>query len=583
MIELKAQTIKNKIIEICGYFEKINGKHELSYRDGYDKEKVINEIKNIQKSINQNDAVTLAFVGEYNAGKTSIINLLTNNDYLVSSNVGTLNATKTQWNDYIIIDTPGMGGGRPEHDEETKKWLAEADLLIYILTTDLLTNFSGERFSNIIKNFNRNQELMLVMNMIDQEGNDIEVYKEELQSFIEPIPLSEFYPTFISAEYMYKSIQQVDDEDKSYYRKESNFDIFIETLNVFLMNKKQKAILSTPLTRIYSLSQTFELKSEFDKEIELLNYKIQLFNETEKSFIQLNNSYSLDLKSCVDETSGEIFRSLDNPLKDFKEYIENEFEKLSKTVSGKVEIFVNDSTTLLSEFEKENLEIDNSALAKEIAEKIKNSEKLRNIFENIPKTKFTNQDDKTSYYDEFLNQAKNINKKFGGENIDSNSKILNSNNFLDLSTKLLSKLDTKVITTTMRNLGYKFVRGEAVALRSTVSKTTAKSIPYLNILATAWEVGSHFYNKKQVKKQETKLREFKESLSNSLNEVILEAIKMTDTDLKNPIINNLLTLKLLYNTKKQELLEFSKTNKDVVSEIENKREYCLSLHEEIYS
>ena len=583
MIELKTQTIKTKIIEICKYFEGINCKYELSYRDGYDKEKVLNEINSIQKSINQNDAVTIAFVGEYNAGKTSIINLLTNNDYLVSSNVGTQKATKTQWNDYILIDTPGMGSGKPEHDEETKKWLAEADLLIYILTTDLLTNFSGERFSNIIKNFNRNQELMLVMNMIDQEGNHIEVYKEELQSFIEPIPLSEFYPTFISAEYMHKSMQQVDEEDKNYYRKESNFDIFIETLNGFLMNKKQKAILSTPLTRIYSLSQTFEIKSDFDKEIELLNYKIQLFNETEKSLVQLNKNYNLDLKSCVDETSGEIFRSLENPPKDFKEYIENEFEKLSKTVSGKVEILVNDSTTLLSEFEKENLEIDNSYLAKEIAEKIKNSEKLRDIFENISITKFTNQDNKTSYYDEFLNQAKNINNKFGGENIDSNSKILNSNNFLDLSTKLLSKLDTKVITNTMRKLGYKFVRGEAVALRSTVSKTTAKSIPYLNILASAWDVGSHFYNKKQDKKQEIKLREFKESLKNSLNDIILETIKMTDKDLINPITNNLVTLKLLYNTKKQELLEFSKTNKEIVSEIESKREFCLSLHEVIYN
>jgi ethanolamine utilization protein EutP (predicted NTPase) len=583
MIELKAQTIKNKTIEICEYFEGINSKYEFSYRDGYDKEKVINEIKNIQQSINQNDPVTLAFVGEYNAGKTSIINLLTNNDYLVSSNVGTLTATKTQWNDYIIIDTPGMGSGRPEHDEETKKWLAEADLLIYILTTDLLTNFSGERFSKIIKNFNRNQELMLVTNMIDQEGNDIEVYKEELQSFIEPIPLSEFYPTFISAEYMYKSIQQVDAEDKSYYRKESNFDIFIETLNVFLMNKKQKAILSTPLTRIYSLSQTFEIKSEFDKEIELLNHKIQLFNETEKSLIQLNNNFSLDLKSCVSQTSGDVFRSLDNPPKDFKEYIENEFKQFSETVSSKVEILINDSTTLLSEFEKENSEIDNSELAKEITAKIKKSEKLRNIFENISKTKFTNQNNKTSYYDEFLNQAKNINNKFGGENMTSNSKILNSSNFLELSTKLLSKIDTKTITTTMRSLGYKFARGQAVKLRSTISKKIIKSTPILNIAGVAWDIGLHFYNKNQDEKQETKLREFKESLKESLNGVILEAIKMTDTDLINPITNDLLTLKLLYNTKKQEILEFSETNKELVSEIESKREYCLSLHEAIYN
>ena len=74
-------------------------------------------------------------------------------------------------------------------------------LLIYFLTPDLLTSFAGRRFHDILKKYNRKQELMLVMNMIDIEGNDIEIYKNELQSAIDPTPLDDYFPTFISAKY----------------------------------------------------------------------------------------------------------------------------------------------------------------------------------------------------------------------------------------------------------------------------------------------------------------------------------------------------------------------------------------------
>jgi predicted GTPase len=247
MIELKSNKIKIQILEICNYFEAINNQHELSYNDGFDKEKILSDISIIKNSINQDSSFEIAFVGEYNAGKTSVINLLTNNNYAVDTNVATAKSTKSKWYDYTIIDTPGLGSGKPDHDEETKTWLAEADLLIYFLTPDLLTNNAGERLAKILKDFNRTKELMLVMNMIDQEGNDLDVYKEELQSVINPMLLSDYFPSFISAKYMEQSKEMTDIDDIKYYKEKSNFDVFVDTLNLFLMSKKQKALLSTPL------------------------------------------------------------------------------------------------------------------------------------------------------------------------------------------------------------------------------------------------------------------------------------------------------------------------------------------------
>lgn len=582
MIELKSNKIKNEIVDICNYFEEVNNNHELSYNKGFDKIKVLSEINIIKSSVSQGNTFEIAFVGEYNAGKTSVINLLTNNVYIVDTNVATAKSTKSKWYDYTLIDTPGLGSGKPDHDEETKKWLAEADLLIYFLTPDLLTNNAGERLAMILKDFNRTKELMLVMNMIDQEGNDLDVYKEELQSVIEPMLLSDYYPSFISAKYMEQSIEMIDIDDVNYYREKSNFDVFINTLNLFVMTKKQKALLSTPLTRIYTLSQSFNTKSEFDKELEFLSNKLVLFNDTEKSIKQLYDNFKIDLKSFATETSGNVFRAITDPPKEFEKYLEEEFTQFTTKTSEKVEHIINVSIAILSTFEEANLVIDNSVLAKEIKERISTSATLKTIFESISKINLKTKDDKSDLYDELLNQTKNINNKFGGEKIEINKEVLNSKNFIDFSSKLISKIDPKVVTTTMRNYGYKFARGEAVKLRSTVAKKTAKSIPILNVAAVVWDVSSYFYNKNKDKKREAGIIKFKEELKTSLNNAQDEMIKSIDNDFFNPIFKNMEKLELLYNSKKNELLSYSEVNKSLIIELEKKREYCLSIHNTIY-
>jgi hypothetical protein len=46
----------------------------------------------------------------------------------------------------------------------------------------------------MLDEFKRDHELMLVMNMIDQEGNPVEVYAEVLQAVLDPRPLENTIP-----------------------------------------------------------------------------------------------------------------------------------------------------------------------------------------------------------------------------------------------------------------------------------------------------------------------------------------------------------------------------------------------------
>ena len=584
MIETKIKILQNKINSICQYFKKLVTENELVYRTGYDKIKLLSELENIEKQIFDNAKLTIAFVGEYNAGKTTLINILTNKNLSVSAKPETSQSLKIPWNNYTIIDTPGLGSGNPDHDNQTEQWLSGADLLIYVLTPDLFNQFAGRRFHDILKRYNRKQELMLVMNMIDQEDNEIDVFHEELQSVIDPTPLEDYYPTFISAKYYIQSIIANEKDDKEYYLEKSRFKTFLSTLDNFLLNKEQKSRLTTPLTKLYALSQVIEFNSDFNKEIELLNLKIQFFTETTKTINSISNDFEENLNSDVLQVSGDIYSALDNPPKDFKEYLEGEFNKFSKTITNRIDYLTEQTNLILQDFEDENAKIDNSDLSKEVEERIKQSARLKEIFESSQNLNFKNEDAyKTKFIDELKLKADDIDKKLEGAGAGKVVSSIIQGNFKELSTKLITKIDKKLVLDIGHKLGHKFKPWEAVKLTGKITKGIAKAVPFINIGMAVWDVGAHFYRKNKENKAERKLREFKENIKENLNNAINETIKVVDNELTAPLITNLNMLKQLHYDKKNELMKFSTQNKELVSELETKRQLCLDVHNEIYN
>jgi len=581
MIEFKIQKIKEEILQLCTFFMNAIQENDFAYRTGYTKEKVKSELQLITKDISDNsDNLKIAFVGEYSSGKTTIINILTNKDFKTSTNVETSQPVEIPWENFTLIDTPGLGSGFEAHDEVTKEWFSKADLLIYVLTPDLFDSDAGSRFLNILELYNRQQELMLVMNMIDQEENSLDVYKEDLQSFIEPIPLNDFSPVFISAKNYLKSQEKGKDlKTQEYYLHKSFFETFLAALNKFLLSRKQKGRLTTPLTRLYTLTQIFTTRSDFEKEIELISQKIQLFAETKSNISDNELSFQYNLNSYVSETAGEIFRALDNPPKDFKTFIEEQFKTFTKNLTDEVQNLANSISDTIAHFETENILIDNSELAKEVYERIANSEVLKDIFENISGHKFKSKGDTDSnFYDEFINHAKNINAKHGGNNENFVNDLLSSKDLFQLSSQLIGKIDKKIILDIGHKISHKFKPWEAVKLASKISK----AVPYINIASSIWDIGSHYFKKWKSNKKERELREFKESIKSFLNDATGLTKKMTETDLIKPISTNLSSLQKLYNSKKDDLINHSKTNKELAIQMEEKRNRCLELHDEVY-
>jgi GTP-binding protein EngB required for normal cell division len=82
--------------------------------------------------------LTIAFVGQYNAGKSTILRVLTGReDIVIDSDVCTDVVTAYDWNGVRLLDTPGVHAGHPDHDEKTYEIIARADLLVFVVTNEL--------------------------------------------------------------------------------------------------------------------------------------------------------------------------------------------------------------------------------------------------------------------------------------------------------------------------------------------------------------------------------------------------------------------------------------------------------------
>lgn len=97
----------------------------------------------------QQGALTVAFIGQYSAGKSTIISALTGRrDIHIDADIATDATTPYDWNGIKIIDTPGLFTDRTDHDDITYEAIAKADLLVFCLTHMLFDTLTVENFKS---------------------------------------------------------------------------------------------------------------------------------------------------------------------------------------------------------------------------------------------------------------------------------------------------------------------------------------------------------------------------------------------------------------------------------------------------
>ncbi|MBR3638806.1 MAG: 50S ribosome-binding GTPase, partial [Lachnospiraceae bacterium] len=143
----------------------------------------LNALKDKLKEIEDESRLKIAFVGQHNAGKSTIISALTGNrEIRISANVETDETAAFEWGSVILYDTPGLYAGvKTEHDESAKKAINSADLLVFCITSSLFDDLLIQDFVTLAyKRAYKNKIILLVNKMSLEDGEFDELKKNYL-------------------------------------------------------------------------------------------------------------------------------------------------------------------------------------------------------------------------------------------------------------------------------------------------------------------------------------------------------------------------------------------------------------------
>ena len=303
---------------------KLNGiiKKTFSLLNEFEKKKALELLKSKLDTNRERTELKVAFVGQYNAGKSSIISALTNRrDIKIDANVATDVSCDYEWNNIKITDTPGILAGKLEkHDEITKEVISNTDLIVYVLTSQLFDDMIFENFIDLAYNQKLKDKMLIAINKMSMEKGDFDTLKKNYQesviaTFNERGFDFDFEIIFIDAcDYM----EGIDENEEDLIQL-SNFSNFIEALNSFIEKKGiiQKAF-DTPIRIIREeLSQVAFDEADPNFNIVLNKYqsrlskhKTEVIKEADYLFEKLKTKIIEDgysLSSSIDQTTQEDF------------------------------------------------------------------------------------------------------------------------------------------------------------------------------------------------------------------------------------------------------------------------------------
>ena len=232
---------------------------------------------------NNGAALTVAFVGQYNAGKSTIISALTGKqDISIDADVCTDTVTAYDWQGVQLLDTPGIHAGYADHDTLTYRTIDRADLLVFVITGELFDDVIGNHFRDLAFDRNKAKEILLVVNKMGMDPGTPDVKLPDIAKVTKPLSPEGFRTVFIDAKTYLEALEETDAEDRKELFDIADFDQFVTALDTYVRDRGFIGRLTTPLFGIRSLARQAEafLTVDMPEEraaLELLNRKQRLF------------------------------------------------------------------------------------------------------------------------------------------------------------------------------------------------------------------------------------------------------------------------------------------------------------------
>jgi GTPase SAR1 family protein len=280
---------------------------ELSLVNIIDLQDILEHFKTFWSEYQQQSKLTIAFIGQYNAGKSTLIQALTGNSSIrISAEICTDEVTGYEWEDVLLLDTPGIYAGRTDHDSITLDYISKSDLIVFVLPNELFNPQGAAFFKKVAVEMQRAGQMILVVNKMSREtGSPDDLLKTIAQVTHPHIPKA-FNPCFIDADSCLKAQNPKYAKYKERLIEKSNLLDVRLALEELIQKNKVSARLATPLHRLREILEIIlDLCKKGEKinedVLELLNrkYLILTASRTRSKNIYISQLNKLEYKIMV--------------------------------------------------------------------------------------------------------------------------------------------------------------------------------------------------------------------------------------------------------------------------------------------
>jgi len=531
--------IKFKVAEeqTAKLFEDI--KYSLSNIQNQEIDSIIEEFENKLSQLKKKIKLEIAFVGQYSAGKSTIISAISGNKNIkIGQDVTTDIPQAYQWDNLLLIDTPGIYAGRPEHDMVSIEYMNKADLLVYVITSQGFTAETAENFRKLAFDENRIDKIMLIINKSSQ--GDKESFQNNWISdalkVTEPKTAGDLFLCVIDAK-DYLEAQEIEDtEDRAELIEYSGFNQFLENLNAFISQKGILGRLITPLnlTQDYLnriVNQLTAGNEDTKNLLELLNRKHFRLIESKKNIIDVVNGHIDTIGSEIKKEGNKIANLIEKDGD--KEILESEsknsidnIKTLADDINKKIE------HSIESEFSQLQNELD-ILMQSELAQTLINQESIKVTFNTDIEI---NGIDKTKV-DSGIDILNNISRFAEGFAVNKDAVSAGAKGL-----KAISDSDAhKVIYSVGKFFGHNFKPYEAIKYADKVAKIgqiVGKIAVVLPFLTASYEEYAEKKYAKKIKEERQKIRQSYDEIANDIKKSFQEQFNKFITESYDIELNN---------------------------------------------
>lgn len=333
-------------------------------------------IQKVKKGISnlQNEYFSIAFFGAFSDGKTTILSAITHRlDLKIAPEPTTDKIIPCKFGDYIFIDTPGLFSEVLMHDELTRKYISEANVIIYTLDP---VNPLKESHHPVVKwllsDLLKIDATIFVVNKmdfitdLDDEGDFIkgsEIKKKVVIDTLADIVSLKKEPKVlcIAGDPAGKGLpfwfERMED-----YKRLSRIDELFREIESFVKQYRDKLIMKAGLSVIRdSVDKTIEklegIRDDIEKEIKITtNHAEEISSESKILTHDINKGYT-NIKEEIHNLRKEIILSLDSAkdIESLRNTVNREIGEDGYIINDKIYTIIQKYTVSLYENEEKFL------------------------------------------------------------------------------------------------------------------------------------------------------------------------------------------------------------------------------------